>query len=420
MHLMATQQLCQTCLVVQKQNKVFVLCNKMVNFHFVTSKIASQKINPCLQEFIRLDCPVGSPVQVSTNEGTFICKVYPKLDLSFDSAIVETTVQLYKERHETLLKQPMVACWQQSVIKLNSQSASSVAVTLVTESFQTNSTLCKYPLKNVLANRYFSQQSTVNVKQICPSSQVVKVLILEVKPEGFPVYSTNSKTKFTIKGVVTNKWFDIQSRVSEVKLGGLSQVYEKLKELVVQPLQNPQLFSQLKVPRGILLHGPSGSGKSAVIQQLCHEFQLHLMPVTCSDLSSSEPGGSEEKLSTVVREAAANTQPTVLFLDDIDAICPKAHNATKSHTQRLTNCLVNLIENLQFEAKLTVVAATSRLEEVDPSLRRPGRLDREVIKYLMKSIHHRDFFFFIYRFLFTFPTCTKDSTFFKSSAPNWN
>lgn len=397
----------------------------MINFHFVTSKIASQKFNPCLEEFIRIDCPVGSPVQVGTNEGTFICKIYPKLDLSCDSAIVETTVQLYKERHKTLLKQPTVASGKQSIIKLNSQAASSVTVTLVTESFQTNSSILnnKYPLKNVLANRYFSQQTSVDVKQICPSSQVVKVLILEVEPKGFPVYTTNSKTKFRIQGVMTNKWFGIQSRVSEVKLGGLSQVYENLKELIVQPLQNPQLFSQLKVPRGILLHGPSGSGKSAIIQQLCYEFQLHLMPVTCSDLSSSEPGGSEEKLSTVVREAAANSQPTVLFLDDIDAICPKIHNATKSHTQRLTNCLVNLIGDLQSETKLTVVAATSRLEEVDPSLRRPGRLDREVLlnlPYLFSIKTLIDCFYFIYRFQFIFPTYISDSIFFVSSAPNWN
>ena len=349
----------------------------MVNYHLIPSKIASQKFHLSLDEFIKLDCPVGSPVKVNTNEGTFICKVYPRVDISCDSAIVEKTVQVYGERHKTLLKQPILSSDQNSIAKLDCKPAEHVKVTLVTDTFQGADTLNKYPLKNVLVNRYFSQLSSVDVKQICPSSQVLKVLILDVKPEA-DAYTTNSKTKFTIESSVTNKWFELQQKVSQIKLGGLTQAYEKLKELVVQPLQNPQLFKQLKVPRGILLHGPSGCGKSSIIQQLCHEFQLHLMPVTCSDLSSSEPGGSEEKLATVFREAASNTEPTVIFLDDVDSICPKSQNA-RTHTQRLTNCLVKLIEDLQSETKLTVIAATSRLDEVDISLRRPGRLDREVV-----------------------------------------
>jgi transitional endoplasmic reticulum ATPase len=186
----------------------------------------------------------------------------------------------------------------------------------------------------------------------------------------------SAKTQVKIENIITDKWMKIQERVQTTRMGGVDEAYKKLKELVVYPLQHPQVFAQLCAPRGILLHGPPGCGKSSIVQQLCAENGLFLIPVTCSDLSSSDPGGSEEKLRNIFKESLSVSSPTVLFLDGVDSICPKRGGQT--HTNRLITCLTGLIDDVHTNRNLTIMAATNRLEDVDPSLRRPGRLDREV------------------------------------------
>lgn len=358
----------------------------MGKFIIITSDLGSQKYSLPIHKFSQLECPLGCPVKVTTPSGTFVCKIYPKRDLK-DDVIIENTVQMYKQCHNLILKNPLFG--DHCVVPLISTIATSITVTVVTKDFKGAGELqrCKLPVfvKSLLVHRVFSQFSSLDVGQYFPEGNIEKILIIDSQPSDSNAFIVSVKTKVKVKGIVTAKWAAIQEKVESVKLGGVQEIYSKIKELVVYPLHYRNIFAQLCAPRGILLYGPSGCGKSSVVQQLCAENDLFLLPVTCSDLSSSDPGGSEERLRNIFKECLNVSSPTVLFLDGVDSICPK--RGGQSHTNRLITCLTGLIDELQSDSQLVIVAATNRLEDVDPSLRRPGRLDREVfLFYVTKDV----------------------------------
>ena len=349
----------------------------MDNIQCISSTFGSQKLLIPFSEVSSVK-PLDY-VQIGTRKGTFICKVH-RTNLAKSDAILENTIQVYEKRHKNIIKIPRLT-EEMNITKLVPQPAAQLRVTIVTNTFQGAVALRKIKtaalVKNLLSHLTFVRQSAINAKSWCPAGDISRILILETVPENTAIL-TNSKTKITIESIITEKWLCHQEQISSVRLGGLDRIYNKLKELVIHTLQFPQVFSKLPAPKGILLHGPPGCGKSSIIHQLCDEFGLYLLTVTCSDLSSSQPGENEVKLKQIFKETIENAQdnPTVLFLDGIDAICPK--RGGHSHTSRLVTCLLALIDEVHSNSNLMIIAATSRPEDVDPALRRSGRLDREV------------------------------------------
>lgn len=350
-----------------------------MNSVVIASEFGSQKFCVPIADFIKLQCPVGSAVKVTTSKGTYICKVYPRTDLK-TGAVIEHTVQIYSERRKFLIIQPVIVADPLCVSRLTIKPAASITVTVVTNSYQSVSNLkkCKLPLlvRSLLSNKIISKLSCINIDKFFSTGNIEKILVLETKPDGEAI-TVSAKTQIKIENTITHKWMQTQEKVHATRLGGVSDTYKKLKELVVYPVEYPDVFSQLCAPRGILLHGPPGCGKSSIVQQLCAENGLFLIPVTCSDISSSDPGGTEEKLRTIFKESLSVSSPTILFFDGVDSICPR--RGSQTHTNRLITCLTGLIDGIHSNCNLTIMAATNRLEDVDPSLRRPGRLDREVL-----------------------------------------
>lgn len=256
-------------------------------------------------------------------------------------------------------------------------------------------------VRNLLSNRLVAPLSCLNVESFFPEGSIAQILILDSSPE-CQSFTVNSKTQIIVQRILTKKWLTVQQASKYQKLGGLDRIYGELKELVVNPQSHGHIFHQLNVPRGVLLHGPPGCGKSAIVNQLCHENDLFLLPVTCSDVSSSDPGGSESKLAAIFNECRTMKTAVVIFLDEIDSICPqKKRNANQNHTNRLATCLTGLIDQLASSnhSQVVVIGATNRLEDVDSCLRRPGRLDREVKTY-RQLIHLTSFAIFRGFFIF--------------------
>jgi len=168
------------------------------------------------------------------------------------------------------------------------------------------------------------------------------------------------------------KWSDI---------GGLEEVKEALKEMVEWPLKNPEAFERMGIepPRGILLYGPPGTGKTMLAKAVANESNANFISIKGPEVYSKWVGESEKHIRDIFRRAK-QVAPTIIFLDEIDALAPKRGlYAGSGVTETVVSQLLSEMSGLEELKGVVVIAATNRPDIVDPALLRPGRLDRQVL-----------------------------------------
>ncbi len=163
-------------------------------------------------------------------------------------------------------------------------------------------------------------------------------------------------------------------------LGGIENVLQDVKELIERPFKHPEIYRHLGVtpPRGILLHGPPGCGKTCLASAIAGELNIPLIKVAAPEVVSGMSGESEGKLRSLF-DQARELAPCILFLDEIDAITPKRENAQREMERRIVAQLLTCMDELtKIEGQVLVIGATNRPDALDPALRRAGRFDREL------------------------------------------
>ena len=163
-------------------------------------------------------------------------------------------------------------------------------------------------------------------------------------------------------------------------VGGMGDTIQALREMVELPLRYPELFTRLGVdpPRGVLLHGPPGTGKTRLAQAVANESDADFQTISGPEIMSKYHGESEERLREVFEEAEEN-EPALVFIDEIDSIAPKRDKVPGEAEKRLVAQLLTLMDGLEARTNIVVIAATNRPEAIDEALRRPGRFDREIV-----------------------------------------
>jgi len=163
-------------------------------------------------------------------------------------------------------------------------------------------------------------------------------------------------------------------------VGGMGDTIRQLREMVELPLRYPELFTRLGVdpPRGVLLHGPPGTGKTRLARAVANESEAQFFTVNGPEIMGSAYGESEKKLREVFEEAA-RAAPSIVFIDEIDSIAPKRTQVHGEAEKRLVAQLLTLMDGLHAHSNLVVIAATNRPDAIDEALRRPGRFDREIV-----------------------------------------
>jgi transitional endoplasmic reticulum ATPase len=163
-------------------------------------------------------------------------------------------------------------------------------------------------------------------------------------------------------------------------VGGMDETIKQLREMVELPLRYPELFTRLGVdpPKGVLLHGPPGTGKTRLAQAVANESDAEFFTINGPEIMGSAYGESEKRLREVF-EQATRSAPAIIFIDEIDSIAPKRQNVQGEAEKRLVAQLLTLMDGLHARANLVVIAATNRPDAIDEALRRPGRFDREII-----------------------------------------
>jgi transitional endoplasmic reticulum ATPase len=163
-------------------------------------------------------------------------------------------------------------------------------------------------------------------------------------------------------------------------VGGMGDTIRQLREMVELPLRYPELFTRLGVdpPRGVLLHGPPGTGKTRLARAVANESEANFFTINGPEIMGSAYGESEKRLREVFEEAA-KAAPSIVFIDEIDSIAPKRGQVSGEAEKRLVAQLLTLMDGLHARSNLVVIAATNRPDAIDEALRRPGRFDREIV-----------------------------------------
>jgi transitional endoplasmic reticulum ATPase len=163
-------------------------------------------------------------------------------------------------------------------------------------------------------------------------------------------------------------------------LGGMRDTIDALREMVELPLRHPELFQRLGVdpPKGVLLHGPPGTGKTMLARAVANESSARFFAIAGPEIMGSAYGESERRLREIF-EQAAQEAPSIIFIDEIDSIAPKRGQVTGEAEKRLVAQLLTLLDGIEPRQNTVVIAATNRPEAIDEALRRPGRFDREIV-----------------------------------------
>ncbi|BFZ56907.1 AAA+-type ATPase [Savitreella phatthalungensis] len=164
-------------------------------------------------------------------------------------------------------------------------------------------------------------------------------------------------------------------------IGGLTAQIKSLREVVELPLVRPHLFKRFNMspPRGVLLYGPPGTGKTMLLRAIATESSARIFTVSGPSVVSKYMGEAEEKLRAIWT-AAQKAGPSIIFLDEVDAIAPKrdGDSSNGEAESRIVASLLTLMDGMDSSARIVVIAATNRPNVIDPALRRPGRFDREI------------------------------------------
>lgn len=168
-------------------------------------------------------------------------------------------------------------------------------------------------------------------------------------------------------------------RVRYEDIGGLAKEVQRIREIVELPLKYPQLFRILGIeaPKGILLYGPPGTGKTLIARAVASETECHFIHVNGPEIMHKYYGESEARLRQVFDEARKKA-PSIIFLDEVDAIAPRRTDVHGDVEKRVVAQLLALMDGLESRGNVVVLAATNVPDLVDPALRRPGRFDREI------------------------------------------
>jgi transitional endoplasmic reticulum ATPase len=163
-------------------------------------------------------------------------------------------------------------------------------------------------------------------------------------------------------------------------LGGMRETIDALREMVELPLRHPEIFQRLGVdpPKGVLLHGPPGTGKTRLARAVANESDAHFFHIAGPEIMGSAYGESEKRLRELFEQAASQS-PAIIFIDEIDSIAPKRGQVQGEAEKRLVAQLLTLMDGIEPRQNLVVIAATNRPEALDEALRRPGRFDREIV-----------------------------------------
>ena len=228
-------------------------------------------------------------------------------------------------------------------------------------------------VKNRLMERTLVEGDTTLVMML---GQAIPFTVTKTRPHG--VVKVTTETKLTILNEPAPEGKGLP-RTTYEDVGGLHEEIQRVREMVELPLRHPELFQRLGIepPKGVLLHGPPGCGKTLLARAVANESEANFFSINGPEIMSKFYGESEARLREIFQQAQQNA-PSIIFIDELDAIAPKREEVTGEVERRVVAQLLALMDGLSGRGNVIVIGATNRPSALDPALRRPGRFDREI------------------------------------------
>ena len=228
-------------------------------------------------------------------------------------------------------------------------------------------------VKDRLIDRPLVKGDTVLIMMLGHS---IPFLVVKTRPIG--IVRVTHDTEISVLSEPVPE-IEVTARTTYEDIGGLHEAIQRIREMVELPLRHPEVFRRLGIdpPKGVLLYGPPGCGKTLLARAVANESEANFYAINGPEIMSKFYGESEARLRNIFMEAEKNA-PSIIFIDEIDAIAPKRSEVTGEVERRVVAQLLALMDGLKGRGNVIVIAATNRPEALDPALRRPGRFDREI------------------------------------------
>ncbi|MHA1245033.1 MAG: CDC48 family AAA ATPase [Candidatus Heimdallarchaeota archaeon] len=260
-----------------------------------------------------------------------------------------------------------------SVTKANAKNAKTVTLA----PFQTPVAI-DYSFENFVKRKLLGFPLTEEDTVLIPIlGKSLPFTVSSTTPKGIIRITEDTELKVIDKPVQVSD--EALPRTSYEDIGGLGDQIRRIREMVELPMRHPELFLKLGIdpPKGVLLHGPPGCGKTLIAKAVANESSSNFIVINGPEIMSKFYGESEQRLRQIFKDAASKA-PTIIFIDELDAIASKRADVTGEVERRVVAQLLALMDGMVSRGEVMVVGATNRPNSIDPALRRPGRFDREI------------------------------------------
>ncbi len=259
-----------------------------------------------------------------------------------------------------------------SVRKAEAEYATSVKLAPVDIRISVDNDFIRF-VKDRLIDRPATRGDTLLIMMLGHS---VPFMVVNTRPGGIVKISPTTEISIMSEPVPE---LEMPSRTTYEDIGGLDEEIRRIREMVELPLRHPEIFQRLGIdpPKGVLLHGPPGCGKTLLARAVANESEANFYAINGPEIMSKFYGESEARMRKMFEDAEKNA-PSILFIDEIDAIAPKRSEVTGEVERRVVAQLLASMDGLKGRGHIIVIGATNRPDAIDEALRRPGRFDREI------------------------------------------